>query len=148
MKRKTIRSYAAGFLSAILFLALATSALAAYQTQATLDYNDIHITLNGQPIVPVNAIGSPVEPFAIDGTTYLPVRAVASALGLDVEWIQETSTVALSLPEAEQPIFITKTGKKYHYDDHCNGGTYWEAPLATALGFGLEPCDKCVLKSN
>jgi hypothetical protein len=31
----------------------------------------------------------------VDGTTYLPVRAVASALGLAVEWDGETNTVRL-----------------------------------------------------
>ncbi|MBQ9997667.1 MAG: hypothetical protein IJP19_01465, partial [Clostridia bacterium] len=31
-----------------------------------------------------------------NGTTYLPVRAVASALGMDVDWDGNTSTVILS----------------------------------------------------
>lgn len=148
MKSKSVYSYFAGFLSALILIAFGASALAAYQQEAVLNYADIQITLNGQPIVPTDAAGEPVEPFAINGTTYLPVRAVATALGLDVAWVQETSTVSLSLPESQRPIFITKSGKKYHYDEHCNGGSYWEVPLATAIGFGLEPCDKCVLKSN
>lgn len=148
MKNRNVHSYFAGLLSAIILIAFGTSALAAYQQEAILDYADIQITLNGQMVVPADAAGNPVEPFAINGTTYLPVRAVANAMGLDVEWVQETSTVALALPESRKPIFITKSGKKYHYDEHCNGGTYWEVPLATAIGFGLEPCDKCILKSN
>ncbi len=148
MKTKNVRSYFVGLLSVLILIAFGTSALAAYQQEATLDYADIQITLNGQAIIPTDAAGNPVEPFAINGTTYLPVRAIANALGLEVQWVQETSTVALSLPESQKPIFITKTGKKYHYDEHCNGGTYWEAPLATAIGFGLEPCDKCILKGN
>lgn len=96
MKGKNLRTYAAGFLSAVLLLTLATSALAAYQAQATLDYTGIQITLNGQAIVPTNASGEPVEPFAINGTTYLPVRAVANASGLNVEWEQATQTVKLT----------------------------------------------------
>lgn len=148
MKNKSLRSYAAGALSAVLLLALATSAMATYQKQATLDYSGIQITLNGNKIDPVDANGNPVEPFAISGTTYLPVRAIANALNLEVAWEQETSTVILTLPEEQRPIYITRSGRKYHYDSSCNGGTYWEAPLASAIGMGLEPCDKCILKGN
>lgn len=41
-------------------------------------------------------------------------------------------------------IYITKTGKKYHYDDTCNGGKYYESTLEEALRRGLTPCSKCV----
>ena len=37
-----------------------------------------------------------VEPFAISGTAYLPVRVISNALGLDVGWDAGTSTVILS----------------------------------------------------
>ena len=61
-----------------------------------LSYNNIKITLNGNEITPTDANGTYVEPFIIDGTTYLPVRAVANALDLGVEWNGETNTVMLS----------------------------------------------------
>jgi len=49
--------------------------------------------------------------------------------------------------EPEEPtIYITRTGKRYHYNPHCNGGTYYESTLEEALSRGLTPCDKCVLK--
>lgn len=41
-------------------------------------------------------------------------------------------------------IYVTKTGKKYHYDPNCNGGTYYESTLQAALARGLTPCAKCV----
>ncbi|MBQ6985479.1 MAG: hypothetical protein IJQ25_00655, partial [Oscillibacter sp.] len=68
-----------------------------------------------------------------------------------------TSTVTPSAPPVSAPstvnenpapsartVYVTKTGKRYHYDDHCNGGTYYEATLAEALQRGLTPCQKCV----
>lgn len=64
--------------------------------QRTLSYNDIKITLDGQEITPLDANGNSVEPFIIDGTTYLPVRGIASAMGLDVNWDQTSKTVQLS----------------------------------------------------
>lgn len=58
-------------------------------------YKDIQIMINGTKIVPKDANGNIVEPFLINGTTYLPVRAVGEALGLEVGWNDETSTVTL-----------------------------------------------------
>ena len=60
-----------------------------------LMYNNIRIMLNGREVVPTDAYGNAVEPFIIDGTTYLPVRAIANALGLNVGWNDETKTVIL-----------------------------------------------------
>ena len=68
--------------------------------KADLTYRDIKITLNKEEVTPKDANGNVVEPFIINGTTYLPVRAVADALGLQVAWDDKTSTVALTdLPE-------------------------------------------------
>ena len=39
---------------------------------------------------------------------------------------------------------ITKTGKRYHYSNSCNGGTYYASTLEEALRQGLTPCQKCV----
>lgn len=61
----------------------------------TLTYNDIKITVDGREIIPM-ANGSPVEPFIIEGTTYLPVRGIASALGLNVSWDGATNTAILT----------------------------------------------------
>lgn len=69
-----------------------------------LSYNDIKITLDGQEIVPRDANGNYVEPFIIEGTTYLPVRGIASALHLEVGWDQATKTVKLSSGSAPAPV--------------------------------------------
>lgn len=41
-------------------------------------------------------------------------------------------------------VYITKTGKRYHYDNNCNGGTYYPSTLSEAQSRGLTPCNKCV----
>lgn len=61
-----------------------------------LHYNNIKISMDGKEITPKDANGQYTEPFTIDGTTYLPVRGIASALNLGVEWDSATSTVKLS----------------------------------------------------
>ena len=40
-------------------------------------------------------------------------------------------------------VYITPTGKRYHYDNNCNGGTYIESTMSEALSRGLTPCKKC-----
>ena len=61
-----------------------------------LSYNNIKITMDGSEVKPTDASGNYVEPFIIDGTTYLPVRGIANALDLGVEWDGATNTVKLS----------------------------------------------------
>lgn len=86
-------------LCAALILSLGLCAFAAGSESvqsAALTYRGISIVVNGNALVPQDASGKAVEPFIMDGTTYLPVRAVAAALGLGVDWDGATSTVILS----------------------------------------------------
>jgi len=62
---------------------------------SVLSYNDIKIKVNGTELIPTDANGKTVEPFIIGGTTYLPVRAVANATGMNVQWNASTYTVNL-----------------------------------------------------
>ena len=128
----------------VIALVVSTSASTGKVTKE-LSYNDIKITLDEKELIPCDVNGNYIEPFIIDGTTYLPVRGISSALHLDVSWDGDTKTVVLTTPENQRTIYITRTGKHYHYDPQCNGGTYWAVPYETAIGFGLTPCDKCVL---
>ena len=61
-----------------------------------LSYNNIAVELDGTKLTLRDASGNIVEPFIIDGTTYLPVRAIAEAMGLDVTWNSSTQTVKLT----------------------------------------------------
>lgn len=60
-----------------------------------IEYNDIKVTLDGKPVELKDATGKTIEPFTYNGTTYLPVRAVANLLGVNVKWDGDTSTIYL-----------------------------------------------------
>lgn len=45
---------------------------------------------------------------------------------------------------SQKTVYVTKTGKKYHYSSTCNGGKYYSSTLSGAKARGLTPCDKCV----
>ena len=81
----------------VLLFALSLSVTASSNTiNKEITYRDVKITLNGEALVPKDANGNPTEPFIMDNSTYLPVRAIAEALGLEVGWDGETSTVILT----------------------------------------------------
>jgi hypothetical protein len=84
----------------------------------------------------------------INSRTMVPARFVSEALGCVVTWNDATKTAAVADKLKDQPIYVTATGKKYHFSGTCNGGTYYEATLAEAMGRYLTPCDKCVLTGN
>ena len=79
-------------LSIISSLVTATLALQANR-QLTASYNNIKIVIDGDTIVPKDTNGNVVEPFIVDGTTYLPVRAMCEAIGYGVEWDGAAQTV-------------------------------------------------------
>lgn len=63
------------------------------EKQISVVYNNVKLVIDGIPVVPVNEKGEAVEPFAYNGTTYLPVRAIAKAFGKEVNWDRETNTI-------------------------------------------------------
>ena len=82
-----VKGFLAGILTTVMAVSLIGTAIAAGRTeQATLHYNGLSIVYDGKE----------VEPFIINGTTYLPVRGVGSILGLNVGWDASTQTVSLS----------------------------------------------------
>ncbi len=56
----------------------------------------IKIVINGTLIEPKDVSGKIVNPFLIDGTTFVPVRAITEALGKKIDWDGETRTVYIT----------------------------------------------------
>lgn len=52
-------------------------------------YENIRIFLDGDELVPRDANGMTVEPFIIDGTTYVPICAISEAYDKKVSWNDE-----------------------------------------------------------
>lgn len=57
---------------------------------------DVSVAINGEKIVCKNASGEVVHPILQDGTTYLPVRAIAEFLSLDIVWDDATKSVFIN----------------------------------------------------
>lgn len=54
------------------------------------------------------------------------------------------TTTSKSTASTGKTIYATETGKRYHYDGTCNGGTYYPATFDEVERRGLTPCNKCV----
>lgn len=91
------KSFISGMLMAVILIGIIGTAHA-QNTATTVDiyYRDIIIKINGQEVKT-----NETEPFILNGSTYLPIRAVSEALGLEVTWDDETSTVGLNNPNRQ-----------------------------------------------
>ncbi len=93
--KKTLKGYLLGFISATLMVWCVTAFAANTTTLYNVVANGIKIVVDGQKLNPTDVNGNKVEPIIYNGTTYLPVRAVANAFGKAVYWDGPTYTVYL-----------------------------------------------------
>ncbi len=100
MKKNMKSLIAGGVVLATLTGMLALPSLATVgQKLLRADYHDMKVTLNGEALKLTDSSGNPVEPFTIDGTTYLPLACISQALGVDVAWDGPNNTVVLTTEE-------------------------------------------------
>lgn len=82
-------------------------------SNVVISYKAVQIYVDGVKISPKDGNGKTVDPFIINGTTYLPVRAVGEAFGKSVNWDGETNSVLVAEkslePEASKGIYISYT---------------------------------------
>ena len=86
----------------LMFAVFLTSAFAAtaYQKSITVDYN-INLEINGGTPVLTDANGKTVQPFTYEGTTYVPIRAVAEEMGAYVGYDSASKTAIVFQDDVE-----------------------------------------------
>lgn len=112
-------------LAALMLCGTAVAANNIITQKMEVNYMGIKLVVNGVEVTPTDANGTAVEPFTSNGTTYLPVRAVANALGQAVEWDGETRTVYIGDVPGKATSWMTKLppyqvneGQSYDGTDH------------------------------
>ncbi len=104
MKTEKIKGFIIGVVVMTLVFSTAATGFAATGSKAiTAAYNNIKIYVNQKLVTPKDASGNSVEPFIYNGTTYLPVRAVADALGQDVSWDGATKSIYIGSQAESTP---------------------------------------------
>ena len=94
MKRK-LTSYFAGVLTAVVLGTLTVSAFAAGGF-LTLTVSPIRVMVNGEEFHPRDAQGNEVYIFQSQGTTYVPLRALSEAYGLEVGYDARRNMASVS----------------------------------------------------
>lgn len=83
---------------------------------------------------------------------FVYVGQADAATGVYAKTLQVFKETQASSPAPEEEdsniksrtVYVTKTGKRYHYSSSCNGGNYYPSTLSAAIARGLTPCNKCV----
>ena len=100
--KKNLRVALLIFICVLVCSAAAFAAGSGYTKQLTANYAGITLVVHGETVTPKDASGNIVDPFIVDGTTYLPVRAVAEALGEEVSWDGATKTVYIGMNSEQE----------------------------------------------
>ena len=89
------KGFGAGFAALLLIMCLCATAFAA--SRRTIDVEDgVGLSINGAVFIPRDVTGRQVPVFLYSGTTYVPVRAISEALGLDVRFDSANRMVQLT----------------------------------------------------
>ena len=101
---KKVRTFLVGFLTAVILMGLALPAIAAGGTVSWDNvFVGVGVVINGEKAEAKDENGSPLEAVLYKGTTYVPVQMMADALGLDLNWDQDSRTVYLGAGAPEKP---------------------------------------------
>lgn len=74
------------------------------------------------------------DPAPLDGTVQSQAEPIQEP---------DTQPTAPASDQSSATVYITPTGKRYHYDNHCNDGSYSPTTLDKAKAAGLTPCKRC-----
>ena len=152
MKNRLI-TFAAGVLTALVLTAATLPTLAS-DGAFTLTAHPVSIEVNGQAFVPRDANGKAVDVFTVNGTTYVPLRAVAETLGFEASYDSGKNLVSISTPSApstgdfvsqwelkEKP--VTNYGSEHIFTAKYNGDmtmdefkVWWKSLTETELEDG------------
>ena len=89
------KGFGSGLVLTALVVVLGVTATATSKRSIQVE-DGIGITLNGATFIPRSANGKQVSVFLYNGTTYVPVRAISEAMGMDVSFNSATRTVVLT----------------------------------------------------
>ena len=125
--RKTILSFASGFLAAaMLFVGVFVVEANSNSSMRQVFYG-VNVSVNGQ----LQNFPTDQTPFISDGRTFLPVRGIADALDIPVTWDGSTSTVHVGT----QPVGVPFLSTIQHFRE--NNVVNARLSIGNATSFGI-----------
>ena len=80
-------------------------------------YTGVNIYVDGILFTPKDANGNKIIPFIYNGTTYLPIAAISTLYGADVEW-KNNSVYIKSNDNTSDTYYIDENGNKVYFKDY------------------------------
>lgn len=98
--KKHLSSFICGAVSSAILFTLSISALA-ISGRMSIEIDPINIMVDGSVFAPTDVNGNAVPVFAYNGTTYAPLRALAEAYGLNVDYDAAANMAVVTKPSAQ-----------------------------------------------
>ena len=121
---KRIGTFLCGAVCAVLVMMLAVPSLAAAVSKTIEVTTGIAVYVNNEFVEPKDVNGNPVDVFVYKGTTYLPIRAVANALDLNVDYDSNTHTALIGENDKidySNELFSQLAGKSFYFSSGAGG---------------------------
>ena len=107
--RKNMLSFLTGAIAMLLLVSLPMTALAA-SGAIRIEVSPISVLVDGEVFQPKDAKGNDVMVFTYNGTTYAPLRALAEAYGLEVDYDRERNIATVSNQPTQTQAPVADTG--------------------------------------
>lgn len=115
--KKQLPGFIVGFLCAVMLLGIVVSSGALITGSANIQVFPINIMVNGEVFQPKDANGQPVDVFAYNGTTYVPLRAIAETFGLEVGYDKDKNLGTVIDPANPPKTAPNDTKQETSYSD-------------------------------
>ena len=145
MKKKVF----AGVISVAMLASMGTGAYAATKLQDIKAYlnPDVKVKVDGTPVQLKDVKGNAIVPILYNNANYVPARAIADALGVAVDYDEETRTIifgekvdGISLAKGFNSMYHTKDPAQTVYKDKDYKEAYFDnASGNRGSGFTLNP---------
>ena len=124
-----IKRFKGMFIGVIVTLLVLSSFVYASPIEKTINifFKNIKLYVDGSLVTPKDATGNKVEPFIYNGTTYLPARAVAEALGKTVKWDGKTNSIYIGKVDENTPsVYLDELDHFNHWENDSYRNIGWE----------------------
>lgn len=136
-----------GYITGLLVAVLVISGISAIAANVNVDMGGIKVFWDGIEINLPDANGNKVEPFIYNGTTYVPLRAMANLMGEEVEWDQRNMAVYIDGKPSGTVVTISEFPESKIGARRGSGGDNWMSHDIQKKGeFQLK--DKTISVSN